>query len=185
MKNYPKQCIDCGNAAYEILSVDYPQRDAEGNEIIVSSVEILRCPNCGEELVPAASSKKIGAAVAEANEQLKPEHLYNMMESFETDSQKELAEICGFGEKTFHRWLKGTQTVSRSMGYYLRVLTQFPEAFLYVKERAWRNGPAPQAESSEESASETVSQFPALERRGFDRFYEREDPTQLFAQSSH
>jgi YgiT-type zinc finger domain-containing protein len=190
MKNYPKHCIDCDAGTYEVRTITHEQTCQDGSAVTIQDVEVLRCPNCGEELIPAASSKKISAAIAEANEQLKPEQLYAMMECFETDSQKELAETCGFGEKTFHRWLKGTQTVSRSMGYYLRVLQTFPEAFEFVKSRAWRNQqgtPQPLATAPHNRTSldhDNVVAFPALARRGNNSFTPPLNPTQIFAESS-
>ena len=62
-------------------------------------------------------------------------------------SQKDFADAIGLGEKTFHRWLKGTQIASRSMGYYLRAMQHFPEAFEWVKKRGWRDG-APDSETA-------------------------------------
>jgi hypothetical protein len=76
-------------------------------------------------------------AIAEQTEQLTPRELEGIWERFNLD-QTETSETLGLGGKTFHRWLKGTQYPSRSMGYYLRVLAEFPEAFEWLKERGWR-----------------------------------------------
>jgi DNA-binding XRE family transcriptional regulator len=64
-----------------------------------------------------------------------------MREQFGVD-QTEMSEALGLGGKTFHRWEKGSQYPSRSMGYYLRLLRQFPEAFEWLRSRRWkrRNG---------------------------------------------
>lgn len=189
MSNHPKYCIDCDEGTYELITVDYSDRDASGPEVVVPNVEILRCSHCGQELIPAETSKKISRAVAEADEQLTPEQLYGMLEDFDAN-QKQLAEICGFGEKTFHRWLKGTQTVSRSMGYYLRVLQRFPEAFAYVKSRAWREQPTSVStqridETADRSEIESAEErFPSLYRRGFDSPPAHQNPAELFANSS-
>lgn len=185
MKNHPKHCIDCDEGTYELLTVDFTEKDPNGAEVTVPGIEVLRCSNCGEELIPAASSKKISKAVAEANEQLKPEQLYDMFSRFDVDQQKELADICGFGEKTFGRWLKGTQTVSRSMGYYLRVLDHFPEAFEYVKNRDWRTTSAPSrlttATADQQGDSEpSLDAFEALLRRQFTPDGLQQNPTQIF-----
>jgi len=169
MKKYPKNCIDCDQGKYQVLRVDYEQVCQDGNLVIVPDVEILRCSHCNQELIPAASSKQLSAAVAEANEQLKPAQLYAMFERFDVDQQKELAEICGFGEKTFGRWLKGTQVTSRSMGYYLRVLDRFPEAFEYIKERKWRtegeSRSASEPTQTESTEDDNLLRFPALSGR--------------------
>ena len=60
----------CCRYEYEVLSVDYDQTTQDGTTVRVPSVEILRCTQCQQELIPAASAKRISKAVAEANEQL-------------------------------------------------------------------------------------------------------------------
>lgn len=67
MKNYPKKCIDCGEADYEMLTTDFVDVDSFGNKVTVADIEVLRCPNCKEELIPAESCKKISKIVAESN----------------------------------------------------------------------------------------------------------------------
>lgn len=190
MKTYPQHCIDCDDGLYEVLTVDYKCHGPDGMEVIVPGVEILRCATCGVELIPAASDRLISEAVARANEQLTPAELYAFMEAHDL-KQKEVAEICGFGEKTFHRWLRGTQVVSRSMGYYLRVLQQFPEAFAFVRERGWRKESQP-AESTSPSAglapvgdpgmAPDVIKFPALAKRQAPLDLPERNPAQLFAE---
>lgn len=142
MKSHPTHCVDCDNGSYERVVIDYTDVDQNGVQVLVPNVEILRCSACGAELIPAASSRQISEAVAKASDQLSPEELYAIMEQFDLN-QTQMAEIFGFGEKTYHRWLKGTQVVSRSMGYYLRAMAACPDAFAFVRDRAWRN-PQPQ-----------------------------------------
>ena len=141
----PETCLDCDKGRYEVVVAPYPCSGQDGNVVVVPDVKFIRCTRCGEELIPAASDRYISRYVAEANEQLTKGELHAMLEASGL-SQKDFAEAIGLGEKTFHRWLKGTQVVSRSMGYYLRALQRFPEAFEWVKERGWRDGP-PDAEA--------------------------------------
>jgi hypothetical protein len=44
------------------------------------------------------------------------------------------------GRATAIRWEQGSQYPSRSMGYYLRTLREFPEAFAWLRARGWKGG---------------------------------------------
>ena len=78
-----------------------------------------------------------GFSTALPTERLSQKELEDLQEKSGLD-QTEISEVLGLGSKTFHRWLKGTQYPSRSMGYYLRVLAEFPEAFEWLKAKGWR-----------------------------------------------
>ncbi|MFA7257462.1 MAG: type II toxin-antitoxin system MqsA family antitoxin [Kiritimatiellales bacterium] len=136
MKN--KKCFECDAGNYQIASVDYPVELSGGESFTVPKVKILRCDSCGDEVVPAESSAQIEAYVHDKTEVLTKDELYNMFRDVNLDQEK-FANVVGLGQKTYHRWLKGIQTPSRSMGYYLRVLAHFPEVFDWVEKRGWRN----------------------------------------------
>lgn len=168
MTTHPEHCFECEDGIYQEVVVNYKASTRDGVEIVVPDVKIFRCQSCGEETVPAASVKQISQSIAEANDQLKPADLYTFLEN-SGRNQKQISEICGFGEKTFHRWLKGTQVVSRSMGFYLRVLQRFPEAFEWVEGRKWREKEAAGVDSSQaifgEVSNEELQPFEALRGR--------------------
>jgi len=159
----PENCLDCENGRLVEILQDYTDVGPDGAGVVVPNVKMLRCTNCGEELIPAESDRYISRYVAEANEQLTKAQLYVMLDSSGL-SQKDFAEAIGLGEKTFHRWLKGSQIASRSMGYYLRAMEQFPEVFGWVKDRGWRK-PAPAVARIPVRETIGSSLFPALERR--------------------
>lgn len=159
MKTYT-ECPECENGTIQPVIEDYTLRTSDGQVITVPRVELHRCDSCGLLLVPAASSRYISEYEARETEQLTREELHAIFERSDL-TQKDFAEALGLGEKTFHRWLKGTQVVSRSMGYYLRAMDRFPEAFDWVKTRGWRT-PAPRRVSPPENE---VPIFPALHRR--------------------
>lgn len=159
----PQNCFDCEKGhLFEIIQ-DYVDSGPDGASVVVPNVKMLRCTDCGEELIPAESSRYISSYVAEKNEQLTKAELYAMLVASGL-SQKDYAEAIGLGEKTFHRWLKGTQIASRSMGYYLRAMKQFPEAFEWVKQRRWRD-PDPAPISGPSRIADGASPFMALNRR--------------------
>lgn len=130
-------CCSCDQGQYEEVFDRYEVTAADDVKIVIPRVRLLRCPSCGDEMLPPETQKQIDAAVAEQTEQLTAREIETIWERFNLD-QTQTSEVLGLGGKTFHRWLKGTQYPSRSMGYYLRVLAEFPEAFEWLKERGWR-----------------------------------------------
>jgi DNA-binding transcriptional regulator YiaG len=155
----PESCFECDEGRYKVVSHAYEQRGIDGVIVVVPDVQFLRCSNCGDEIIPAESDRYISRFVAEANEQLSKAELFAMLVQSGLN-QKEFAEAIGLGEKTFHRWLKGTQVASRSMGYYLRVLNRFPNVFGWVKDRKWRET-APRV-----AKADCKERFPALAEQG-------------------
>lgn len=156
--NAPKTCFECDQGHYEMVVQPYSCGGQDGNVVVVPDVTFFRCTHCGEELIPAESCRYISRYSAEANEQLTKAELHAMLEASGL-SQKDFAEAIGLGEKTFHRWLKGTQIASRSMGYYLRAMQRFPEAFEWVKQRGWRDG----APDSVTALPETIDINPTVQ----------------------
>lgn len=130
-------CCSCEHGHYNEVFDRYETVAADDVKIAIPRVKLLRCSNCGDELLPPETQKQIDAAIAEQTEQLSPRELEAIWERLNLD-QTETAEVFGLGSKTFHRWLNGTQYPSRSMGYYLRVLAEFPDALEWLKERGWR-----------------------------------------------
>jgi putative zinc finger/helix-turn-helix YgiT family protein len=130
-------CSACENGHYEEVLVPYRTMTADEVQVLIPQVKVLRCSACADELLPPETQKQIDEAIAEATEQLSPRDLEAIWEKFGLD-QTETAEVLGLGSKTFHRWLNGNQYPSRSMGYYLRVLAEFPETFEWLRGRGWR-----------------------------------------------
>lgn len=154
------KCPECETGALQIIVEDYTVHAQDGNTVIVPQVSKLRCDQCGVTLLSAKSSRYISEFQAQAMEQPSKAELFEYLKASEL-TQKDYAEALGLGEKTFHRWLKGTQVVSRSMGYYLRAMDHFPEVFEWVKNRDWR---APK-KSPARRVPQTQPVFAALERR--------------------
>lgn len=132
-------CPACGVGHYEEVLVPYKTTLADDVQLEIPKIKVLRCQNCGDELIPAETQKQIDRAIAEKTEQLSQHELEQIAVKFGLD-QTEISEVLGLGSKTFHRWVNGTQYPSRSMCYYLRILAEFPEIFEWLRQRAWRNG---------------------------------------------
>jgi len=110
----------------------------DGERMTVPKVEFDACDRCGETAISLASSLKVEAYVAEQIELLSSAELIRIREAFKVD-QAEMSEILGLDGKTYLRWEKGHQIPSRSMGYNLRMLAEFPTAFAWLRARSWRS----------------------------------------------
>jgi|SRR5215469_5744346 len=159
------KCFDCDSGHYVPETKEYVLTTQDGGNVTIPDLTVLRCSNCGREMIPADSVKRISAALLAEPDQFTRKQLYRFLEQFNI-SQVEAAEIAGLGAKTITRWLRGTQVISRSMGYYLRVLMAFPEAFEWVRNRRWRRiDPLVAREQGNETIPLRFNQFPALRKR--------------------
>lgn len=137
MRNQPETCFECGEGRYVEIIEDYHCELPEGDTLIVPNLLILRCDKCGEDIIPPESSRRIETAVDQHQDTLPPAAVRAFLEQFQID-QTEAARALGMGGKTLHRWARGTQRVSRSMGYFLRALMAHPEVFEWIRDRRWR-----------------------------------------------
>lgn len=66
----PQHCFECEKGRLVEIIQDYTDVGPDGAAVVVPGVKMLRCTDCGEELIPAESNRYISRYVAEANEQL-------------------------------------------------------------------------------------------------------------------
>ncbi len=151
-KNIP--CDECNDGFYEEVCENYTAITSDDNKVLVRNLRFKRCTKCGDEIFSPQSSKIVDKTIADFTEQLRTREIELLWEDLGLD-QTAASEALGLGAKTLHRWLKGTQYPNRSMGFYLRAMVQFPEAFQWVKERAWRK-------KNRLSQSNTSTTFPEL-----------------------
>ena len=130
-------CPCCDTGYLREQRIDYPVDLADGVKVIVRDVPAEVCDHCGEIAFSADAAMTIDHAIAEQTEQLTPRELVRIREDIGVD-QAGMSEMLGLGEKTYHRWEKGNQFPSRSMGFYLRVLKEFPEAVEWLRDRGWQ-----------------------------------------------
>lgn len=130
-------CPVCDTGTLSEQRIDYTVTVGDGVKVVTPNLLVEICDHCGEVVLSADAADAVDATIAEQNDQLIPRELQLIRENLDVD-QTEISEILGLGGKTFHRWEKGNQVPSRSMGYYLRVLEEFPEAFAWLRERGWR-----------------------------------------------
>ncbi len=137
MSNHPETCFACSEGRYQEVIEDYRLDLPEGETLTVPKLLILRCAKCGEESIPPESSRRIETAVDQHQDTLPPAAVRSFLEQFRID-QTEAAKALGMGGKTLHRWARGTQRVSRSMGFFLRALMAHPAVYEWIRDRSWR-----------------------------------------------
>jgi putative zinc finger/helix-turn-helix YgiT family protein len=147
MSSHTETCFECGEGHYQEVIEDYRRALPEGEILIVPKLLILRCDKCGEDTIPPESSRRIETAVDQHQDTLPAAAVRSFLEQFQID-QTEAAEALGMGGKTFHRWARGTQRVSRSMGYFLRSLMAHPAVYEWIRDRRWRR--------AEQTANQTI-----------------------------
>ena len=148
MTNHQETCFACGDGHYQEVVEDYRLELPEGEILTVPKLHILRCDQCREVTIPPESSRRIETAVEQRQDTLPSAAVHSFLEQFQID-QTEAAEALGMGGKTLHRWARGTQRVSRSMGYFLRALMAHPEVYEWIRDRRWRR--------SEQEAGQTLA----------------------------
>ena len=130
-------CPACNTGHLYPRRIDYTIPIGDGLTVKVPNLLVEVCDHCGESVLSADASDAVDAVIADQSEELTTHEVEQFREGCGVD-QTEMSEILGLGGKTYHRWEKGNQVVSRSMGYYLRVLAEFPEAFQWLRDRGWR-----------------------------------------------
>jgi len=131
-------CPACRTGKFALAQIDHTEDLAEDNPITIPGIWVDRCDHCGEIVFPGDTTRFIESVVAEQTEQLTDREFERIREDLAVATQDEMSEILGLGLKTYHKWESGKQYPTRSMSYYIRVLAEFPEAFDWLRRRAWR-----------------------------------------------
>lgn len=130
-------CPCCEGGALQSIKRDYTADLGEGLQLRVPDIQMEVCDKCGEEILSLEAAREVDEAIAEHTDRLTSAELTAVREDFGVD-KTEMSEALGLGGKTYLRWEQGSQYPSRSMGYYLRVLREFPDAFAWLRSRGWR-----------------------------------------------
>jgi putative zinc finger/helix-turn-helix YgiT family protein len=157
-------CPFCREGKLVLQQIQYSFESPDSPKVRVPGVWVDHCDVCGENIYPSATSAYIEEFLAELDDQLTPRELERIREDLGVD-QGEMSEILGLGDKTYHRWEKGTQFPSRSMGFYIRILAHHPDTFDWLKDRAWRKSNRVANHSSKVGSSYDFKvMFPNLSR---------------------
>lgn len=130
-------CAQCHEGTYQSMTKDYTVELRDGDQCTIANLAQRKCNQCGHVVLPWPSVQRVDRAVADHTEPLTAEFLKQTRERLQPNMTL-LAESLGLGSKTWMRWEKGEQNISRSMGYFIRAMAQFPEVYEWVADRAWR-----------------------------------------------
>jgi putative zinc finger/helix-turn-helix YgiT family protein len=117
--------------------VDYAaklEHDGRLYEVLVKGLEVLRCENCGAQMLPDAAYQRLTDALREKAGLLTPAQITQKRQELGL-SQKELASHLGVAPETVCRWESGGQVQQRVMNDFLQAFFDLPELRAYLRRR--------------------------------------------------
>ena len=152
-------CPTCRNAIIRRVTRDYKVKLPDGQTSTVANLSFEECPECKDEFFSSEAMDRISDKVSAELDSLSLSDLKRIREKLQPNMTL-LAESLGLGSKTWMRWENGEQNISRSMGYFIRTLSQFPEVYEWVADRGWRQDDAEEQATTQQPYSafdETLS----------------------------
>jgi putative zinc finger/helix-turn-helix YgiT family protein len=126
---YPWKCSKCRERLVYPVTVNYStelEHDGRVYKVAVNGLEVLRCENCGTEIVPDESYQKLTDALRRQAGLLMPAEITAKREALGL-KQKELAQYLSVAPETVSRWETGGQIQQRAMNVLLRAFFEVPE----------------------------------------------------------
>ena len=145
-------CTQCHEGTYQNMTKDYTVHLRDGDQCTIANLAQRKCNQCGHVVLPWPSALRVDRAVADHTEPVTPEFLKTTRGQLQSNMTL-LAESLGLGSKTWMRWENGEQNMSRSMGYFIRAMAQFPEVYEWVADRGWRQDEAEEQATTQEPSS--------------------------------
>jgi putative zinc finger/helix-turn-helix YgiT family protein len=145
-------CPTCRNATIRRVTRDYKVKLPDGQTSTVANLSFEECPECKDEFFSSEAMDRISDKVSAELDSLSLSDLKRIREKLQPNMTL-LAESLGLGSKTWMRWENGEQNISRSMGYFIRTLSQFPEVYEWVADRGWRQDEAEDQATTQQPSS--------------------------------
>ena len=145
-------CPTCRNATIRRVTSDYKVKLPDGRTSTVANLSFEECPECKDEFFSSEAMDRISDKISADVDSLSLSDLKRIREKLQPNMTL-LAESLGLGSKTWMRWEKGEQNISRSMGYFIRTLSQFPEVYEWVADRGWRQDEAEEQATTQQPSS--------------------------------
>lgn len=133
-------CFECADGNLRVVLKDYKTYIPDVGKIIVPDVPMERCDECGDTIIGEKGNKIIDAYLDKITDAIKPSEIQAFLDKY-LITQKEAAEITGYGEKNISRWLRGHMRASKSVSNNLRTLLASTEAFEILCNRNWSHLP--------------------------------------------
>lgn len=121
-------CFECETGTLIPALKDYPVVIKKGKVLNVPDVPMLVCDCCGDQVTGDDGNAYINAFLDKALNVISPEEVQQFLSKYSL-TQKEAAQITGFGEKNISRWASGRARPSESVSNILRLLLSDEEAF--------------------------------------------------------
>lgn len=121
-------CFECEDGTLQPVSQDYTSRHPRLGEVIIPAVPMLRCDKCGDTVLGDEGNQRIDAWFDKALNAISPEEVQQFLAKYGL-TQKEAAQITGYGEKNISRWASGRARPSESVSNILRLLLSDEGAF--------------------------------------------------------
>lgn len=129
-----KQCFNCG-AAMEERHGAYryePPSNIPGGTMVIADATWIECPNCGEQMIPAALNRRLEELSIRRQGLLLPADIKAIREKLGL-TQTAMAERLGVGEKTYTRWESGRSIQNKSSDNLIRLMDRSPEQFAVIE----------------------------------------------------
>jgi putative zinc finger/helix-turn-helix YgiT family protein len=130
-----KRCHNCGSEQMQERHGNYrfdPPPNIPGGVMIISDATWVECGNCGEQLIPAALSRKLEELSIIRQGLLPPSQIKAVREKLGL-TQTAMAERLGVGEKTYTRWESGRSIQNKSSDNLIRLMDRSPEQFAVIE----------------------------------------------------
>ena len=124
----PMPCFECDSGTLKPVRQDYTTSHPKLGELTIPKVAMLRCDHCDDTLIGHEGNAQIDAYLSEALNSITPGEVQQFLDKYNL-TQKEAAQITGYGEKNISRWASGHARPSQSVSNILRLLLSDEEAF--------------------------------------------------------
>ena len=129
-------CFNCRNKTIVPVVVDHYTAelglDGRTYSVTLPSFEVLRCGNCGNEMLPDEGYEKLLAELRRRLGLLAPEEIRKRRVELGL-SQQELADHLQVDVDDVNRWESGSQVQERSMNRHLMAFFKLPELRDYYR----------------------------------------------------
>lgn len=136
-------CFECAEGTMHLVYEDFKTETSNLGTVTVPEVPMHRCDHCEACVVGDEGGEVIDAYLDKISEAITPKEIQAFLDKYKI-TQKQAAEITGYGEKNISRWLRGHMRPSKSVSNHLRTLLASTEAFEILRNRSWNHQGAPQ-----------------------------------------
>lgn len=121
-------CFECEAGTLVPTLCDHKVEIPGRKALTIPDVPMLVCDRCGDKVTGDDGNACINAFLDKALNAISPEEVQQFLAKYGL-TQREAAQITGYGEKNISRWASGRARPSESVSNILRLLLSDEEAF--------------------------------------------------------